>query len=132
MWASLQHPGHVEFYQKFHAGRPSEQEDWMPMVHAVQHLQSLPVAPTLFAFTSLWRFHVTTAPSYAECDRHSSVTVIWRWPERRFHLAFGALAGGWVDDRPPEQICDESAFASTVEPFIQRLLSSRPEYDNAA
>lgn len=128
MWASLQHSGQVEFYQKFHAGRQSEEEDWMPMVRALRHLQSLPAAPNLFAFTSLWRFHITTAPTYAECDRHSSVTVIWRWSERCFHLAFGPLASGWVDDRPPEQICDENAFTSTVEPFIQRLLSSRPEH----
>lgn len=95
------------------------------MVRAVQHLQALAVAPALFAFTSLARFHVTTAPSYAECDRHSSVTVIWRFPERRFHLAFGALADGWLDDRKPEQICKESEFATTVGPFIQRLWQAR-------
>src|SRR5881394_3937289 len=31
------------------------------MARAVQHLQSLPVAPRLYAFTSLWRFHLTTS-----------------------------------------------------------------------
>lgn len=125
MWGLLTDPKHVEFYRDLHAGRQSEQEDWMPMAHAVEHLQSLSAAPTLFAFTSLWRFHITTSPSYAECDEHSSVTVIWLWPHRHFQLAFGALADGWVNDRPPEQVCDEPAFAATVEPFIFRLLSSR-------
>ena len=97
------------------------------MVRAVQHLQALAAAPTLFAFTSLTRFHVTTAPSYAECDRHSSLTVIWRFPEQRFHLAFGALANGWLDDRKPEQICTENEFPSRVGPFIQRLLASQSD-----
>ena len=96
------------------------------MVRAVQHLQSLPVAPSLYAFTSLWWFHLTTAPTYQECDRHCSVTVIRRWPDRRFHIAFGRLAEGWVEDRPPEQICDDSSFAVVIEPFVQRLLASRP------
>jgi len=130
MWGALQHPRHVEFYEEFHVGRQSDDQDWMPMVRAIQHLQSLPVAPGLYAFTSLWRFHLTTAPTYQECDRHYSVTVIWRWTDRRFHIAFGRLADGWVDDRPPEQICEESDFAVVIEPFIQRLLASSPEHAN--
>lgn len=97
----------------------------MPMVKAIQHLQSLPVAPRLYAFTSLWRFHVTTAPAYQDCERHCSVTILWMLAERQFHLAFGRLADGWVDDRPPETVCDESSFAAGIEPFIQRLLASR-------
>ena len=96
------------------------------MVRAVQHLQSLAVAPRLYAFTSLWRFHLTTAPTYQERDSHCSVTIIWRFPKRRFHIAFGRLADGWLEDRLPEQICEESAFASAIEPYIQRLLSSSP------
>ena len=130
MWGALQHPRHVEFYEEFHAGRQKHDEDWMPMVRTVQHLQSLAVAPRLYAFTSLWRFHLTTAPTYQECDRHCSVTVIWRWTDRRFHIAFGRLADGWVDDRPPERICEESDFAVVIEPFIRRLLASSPEHEN--
>src|SRR5207244_2565375 len=118
------------WYDEFHAKRQSHDEDWMPMARAVRHLQSLAVAPQLYAFTSLWRFHLTTAPSYHECHRHCSVTVIWRWPHRVFHVAFGRLADGWVDDRPPEQICDEAGFAAVIEPFAQRLLSSRPERED--
>jgi len=117
----------VSFYEGFHADRQSYEEDWMPMGRAVQHLQSLPVAPSLYAFTSLWRFHITTAPTYQECDRHCSVSISWRPPERKFYIAFGRLADGWVDDRPPEKICDEPAFPAAVEPFIQRLLASSPE-----
>jgi hypothetical protein len=94
------------------------------MVRAVQHLQSLFLAPSLYAFTSLWRFHVTTAPTYQKCDRHCSVTVLWRSPERVFHLAFGRLADGWLDDRTPEQICDETAFPVIIAPLIQRLFAS--------
>ena len=97
------------------------------MARAVRHLQSLAVAPQLYAFTSLWRFHLTTAPSYYECDRHCSITVIWHWPEQVFHIAISRLADGWVNDRPPEQICDESAFPVVIEPFIQRLLASPSE-----
>src|SRR5262245_39395596 len=130
MWGALQNPRHVEFYEKFHAARQSEDQDWMPMVGAVQHLQSLPVASSLYAFTSLWRFHLTTAPTYQERDTHCSVTVIWRWSDRVFHIAFGRLADGWVDDRPSEQVCDESSFAAVIDPFVQRLLASRPESEN--
>ena len=126
MWGALQNPRHIEFYEEFHAARQKPDEDWMPMVRAIQHLQSLAIAPRLYAFTSLWRFHLTTAPSYQECERHCSVTIIWRLSDRRFHLAFGRLANGWVDDRRPEQICEESAFAIVIEPFIQRLLASSP------
>lgn len=96
------------------------------MARAVQHLQSLAVTPQLYAFTSLWYFHLTTAPTYQDCDSHCSITVVWHWPDRVFHIAFGRLADGWVDDRPPEQICDESTFPVVVEPFIQRLLASLP------
>lgn len=94
------------------------------MVRAVQHLQSLDTTSRLYAFTSLWRFHVTTSPTYAESRKHASVSIIWRFPERLFHIAFGRLADGWVDDRAPEQICGESAFPVVIEPFIKRLLDS--------
>ena len=124
MWGPLQHPRHVEFYEEFHLGRQSPDQDWMPMARAVQHLQSLPFAPALYAFTSLWRFHVTTSPTYQECEKHASVEIVWHWPERRFHIAFGALADGWLDDRPAEQVCDEPAFSSAAQPFLQRLLAS--------
>ncbi|NBR86621.1 MAG: hypothetical protein EB141_07515 [Verrucomicrobia bacterium] len=127
MWAALQHQSHVECYEEYQQHRTSPDQEWMPMVRAVQHLQTLPVAPQLFAFTSLWRFHVTTSPTYRECAQHCSISIIWMWTERRFHIAFGPLANGWLDDRPPEQICAESAFAAVVEPFIQRLLASSPE-----
>lgn len=103
-----------------------ENEDWKPMARAVQYLQSPPIAPTLYAFTSLWRFHLTTAPTCQESGRHCSVTVIWQWTDRRFHIAFGRLAEGWVDDRPPEQICEESSFAVVIQPFVERLLALGP------
>jgi hypothetical protein len=126
MWAALQHPSHVEFFEKFHAARQKHDEDWMPMVGAVQHMQSLAFAPDLYAFTSRWRFHFTTAPTFGERRSHYSVTIVWRFPERQFHIAFGRLANGWVDDRPPEEICEASGFAVVIEPFVQRLLASRP------
>ena len=94
------------------------------MARAVLRLQSLAVAPSLFAFTSHWRFHLTTASAYQERERHCSVTILWPWPDKRFHIAFGRLADGWVDDRPPEQICDEDAFPVAIEPFIERLMES--------
>ena len=126
MWAPLQHPSHVECYEEYQQHRKSPDQDWMPMVRAVQHLQSLPVASRLYAFTSLWRFHITTSPTYRECDKHASVEIVWHWPERRFHIAFGRLAEGWLDDRPAEQMCEEPGFAAAVEPFIQRLLAPSP------
>jgi hypothetical protein len=126
MWGPLQHPGHVKSYEEFHQYRRNPDEDWLPMARAVQHLQSLPAASKLYAFTAMRWFHVTMSPSYAEAKRHSSVSVIWRLGERRFHLAFGSLAGGWVEDRLPEVICEEPALSTAVEPFIQRLLASSP------
>lgn len=129
MWTPLRHPRQVQFYEEFHSGRQKADADWMPMVRAVQHLQSLGVAPYLFAFTSLWRFHLTTAPTYQECGEHCSVTIIWRFTDKRFEIAFGRLAGGWVDDRRPEQICNESAFPVVIEPFIQRLWASFPSVE---
>ena len=99
------------------------------MARVVRHLQSLPVDPQLYAFTSLGRFHLTTAPSYQECDQHCSVTVIWRWPDRVFHIAFGRLADGWVGDRSPEMICGEAELAVVIEPFIQRLLAASSDHE---
>lgn len=128
MWGPLQHPRHVKFYEEWHAGEQAAYGgDWMPMIRAVQYLQSLASAPRLYAFTSLWRFHLTTAPTYEECHRHCSVTIVWRVRDRHFHLAFGRLADGWLEDRPPEQICGEAAFPVVVQPFIQRLLAAKPE-----
>jgi hypothetical protein len=125
MWGALQNPEHVEFYKRWHAGRMSDDQDFMPMVRAVQHLQSLPAASSLYAFTSVLQFHITTAPTFEECERHCSVTIVWQLIDRRFHIAFGWLADGWLEDRPPEQICEESRFAVVIEPFIQRLLASQ-------
>jgi len=102
------------------------------MARAVQYLQAHAVSPRLYAFTSLWRFHLTTAPTFQDRDRHCSVTIIWRSTDKQFHIAFGRLADGWVDDRSPEQICEESGFAVVIEPFIQRLLASAPERENHA
>ena len=124
MWGPLENPKHVEFYEQFQTARQSHDEDWMPMVRAVQHLQSLAVAPRLYAVTSLRRFHLTTAPTFQEHEKHSSISIIWQAPQKRFHLAFGDLADGWLDDRPPEQICDEATFLIVIELFVERLLSS--------
>ena len=100
--------------------------DWMPMVRVIERLQQHAAAAELFAFTSLSRLHVTTAPSYLECDGHYSVSIVWRFDEARFHLAIGSLSDGWLDDRPPEEICDESHFPMVVDPLIQRVLKARP------
>src|SRR5580765_6063468 len=129
MWGPLQNPEHVEFYEDFNRRRSAQQEDWMPMVRAVQHLQSLPVASQLFAFTSLWRFYVTTAPSYSEAHahrEHRAVSIIWQWPHRHFRLSFSTLTKGWVDDWEPHELSGESSFASSVEPLIRRLVESPP------
>jgi len=96
------------------------------MVRAVQHLQSLAIAPQLYAFTSLWRFYVTTSPAYQEAQNHHAASIIWRWPHGRFRLSFAALANGWVDDWEPHQLCEEAAFPSSVEPLIRRLVDSTP------
>ena len=126
MWGTLKNHGHIEFYEECHRGRQSESEDWMPMVRAIEYLQSGREASKLYAFTSLYQFHLTTAPGYETCDEHCSISIIWRWPERRFHIAFGRLGNGWVNDRVPEIDCDQSSFARSIEPFIVRLLRSSP------
>ena len=119
MWAALQHSRHVEFYEDFHRDRYHRGEDWQPMVRAIHYLQSQDYAPSLFAFTSLSYFQVTTSPTYAECERHHFVCITWSFAERQFHLAYSA--GGWVSP-PPERVCEESAFPSAVDTLIQRLL----------
>jgi len=123
MWGPLCHPRHVEFYKDFHL-RQRPEDDWMPMSRAVQHLRSLPDASKLYAFTSLWRFHVTTSPTFHEHNKHASVEIVWRWNERMFYLAFGSLANGWLDDRSAEVTCDEAGFPSAGDPFLHRLLAS--------
>jgi hypothetical protein len=123
MWGPLKHPRHVDLYVECHSGRQNDLEDWMPMVRAVRYLQSLSAAPRLYAFNSMWRFHVTTAPIFQECDKHCSVSIIWRCSERRFHIAFGRLSEGWLDDRPNPHICEESSFPAITGPFVERLLS---------
>ena len=125
MWAALQHSCHVEFYEEFHRNRHYPDEDWQPMVHAVHYLQSQDYAPSLFAFTSLAHFQVTTSPTYAECDHHHFVCITWSFPERKFRLAYST--GGWVTPTEPEQVCDEFLFPSAVDSLIRRLQSQSPE-----
>ncbi|MEP7220863.1 MAG: hypothetical protein ABI876_18205 [Bacteroidota bacterium] len=124
MWDALQHQHHINFFEGFHAVAVERGEDWTPIIRAIRHLQSLEAAPRLYAFTSHWRFHLTTCPAAREFKRHFLVSILWRFPDRVFHIAFGRLADGWADDRPPEQICDELAFPAVIELFIQRLLMS--------
>ena len=125
MWAALQHPRHVEFYEEFHRGRSQPGEDWQPMVQAVRFLQSLPDAPALFAFTSLVHFQVTTAPSYAECDGHHFVSVTWAFAERLFRLAYHRQS--WiVEGSVPERVCTEAEFSTVVQPLLQRLKGESP------
>jgi hypothetical protein len=95
------------------------------MIRAVKHLQALASASQLYAFTSLWRFYVTTSPAYKDAKGHFSVSIVWRWPDRRFRLSFGDLGHGWVNDWEPHQLCDEAAFPLAVEPFVNRLLATR-------
>jgi hypothetical protein len=110
--------------------RQSHDEDWTPMARAVQHLQSLTVAPHLYAFTSLWRFCLTTAPTYQEQERHCAVAITWLWRDRRFHVACSRLADGWVGDAPPDQFCEESDLATVIGPFIQQLLAASPGHES--
>ena len=119
MWAPLQHPGHVEFYEEFHRGRHDSGEDWQPMIRAVQYLQSQPYAPRLFAFTSLAHFHVTTAPSYQEFPGHRTVGITWSFRDRSFHLSFGE---SWTGARSHKHTCEEPDFPSSVDSLINGLL----------
>ncbi len=123
MWTPLQHPIQVEFYKKAHAGRYDPMEGYLPMIHAVHYLQSHRDAPRLFAFTSLYHFHVTTAPTFAGCSLHHYVRITWVWTDGLFRLSFGSCDSGWAND-PEYDTCTEQEFPSAVEPLIQRLLQS--------
>ena len=118
MWAPLQHPGLVEFYEEFHRGRYERDEDWQPMIRAVQYLQSQPYAPRLFAFTSHANFHVTTAPSYQEFPGHRTVGITWRFRDRSFHLSFQSGTGA----RFHKHTCEEQHFPFKVDSLINGLL----------
>ena len=128
MWGALQHPRHFQFYEEFHAGRSEAGEDWQPMVNAVRYLQAHRDASLLFAFTSLMHFHVTTGPTYAECEGHPYVRITWSYSDRVFRLSFGSCNAGWVDV-PSCDICDEQSFPTAVEPLLQRLF--QPTSSNA-
>jgi hypothetical protein len=124
MWATLQDPGFLIFYQDFHDGRYFRDEDWQPMIRAVRHLQSQPYASALFAFTSLAHLCVTTAPTFEACAGHHSIGITWAFAERRFHLRY--YTDSWIADQPPEIVCEEVAFAVAVDAFVQRLLMTSP------
>ena len=124
MWVALQDPGFLVFYQDFHDGRYSRDEDWEPMLRAVRYLQSQPYASELFAFTSHAHFHVTTAPTFETCAGHHSIGITWAFAERRFHLRYHT--DGWIADQPPEIVCEETALAVAMDAFVQRLLMSSP------
>ena len=118
MWAPLQDAVHVEFYEEFHRGRWKPDEDWQPMVRAVRYLQAQPYAPRLFAFTSLARFYVTTAPTYEQSKGHRTVGVAWSFHDRVFHLSIGE----WSGCRSHDRSCDEQEFPRSVDSLINVLL----------
>ncbi len=117
MWTKLGDQVHVSFYEEWN-------EDWSAMARAVRVLQEHPAAGSLFAFTSLYRFHLTTSPDSGGCDGHHSVSIIWRPEAQVFHLAWGALSDGWLADREPDEVCGEGDFEDAVEPFIKRVLEA--------
>ena len=121
MWALLEHPRHVEFYEEYHRGRYHSGEDWQPMVRAVRYLQSHSYATSLFAFTSLAHFQVTTAPSHAEREGHHCVGITWHFPRRQFGLGYS------TDPATVFQTCEETAFPAAIDALIQRLLLQPPE-----
>ena len=121
MWAELTHPRHVEFYREFHEDRRERDEDWMPMVRAVEYLRSQDYAAELFAFTSHAHFQVTTAPSYSEQQGHACVGITWHFGNRLFGMGF------WEHDRPNGDSqkdiirCTEKEFPSAIDALILRL-----------
>ena len=40
---------------------------------------------------------------------------------------YGHLAEGWLEDRTPQQICDDGAFPVVIKSFIERLLDQKPD-----
>ena len=125
MWTPLQDPCQVAFYEEMNRESSAPGEDWQPMVRAVQYLQSRDYAPLLFAFTSLAHFQVTTAPSYAECERHHYVGITWAYAERLFYLRY--FTKGWTSERAPDRDCTEADFPAVVDAFVRRLLLQSPQ-----
>lgn len=119
MWASLQHPRHVEFYEELQRERCERDEDWQPMIRAVQYLQDQPYAPRLSAFTSHFDFCITTAPEYEDFQDHLTVSIAWMYRKRVFRLS---LAESWSVRRQSERLCEERNFPSSVDSLIQGLL----------
>jgi hypothetical protein len=121
MWAELTHPRHVEFYREFHEGRLARDEDWMPMVRAVEYLRSQDYAAELFAFTSHAHFQVTTAPSYSEHQAHSCVGISWHFRNRLFGMSFRERDRPNGDCQNDIIRCTENEFPSAVDALILRL-----------
>ena len=124
MWTELKHPRQVEFYLEFHEQGLHRGEDWMPMVRAVEYLQSQPYADEFFAFTSLIHFQVTTAPSYHEQDGHSCVGVTWDCMGHRFGLSFWSFDRTVGDSETNLITCLETELHSPLDALILRLQHS--------
>ena len=123
MWTSLRDQRQIEFYENAERGAGTEREDWKPMIRVVRALQEQEYASSLFAFTSLMHFHITTASDYATFDEASqTVCITWAWPIRRFHLRHHK--GSWIADGPPQHVCREAGVLAAVRPMIAGMLES--------
>ena len=121
MWTELTDPRQIEFYREFHEGRREQDEDWMPMVRAIEYLQSQHYAKDLYAFTSLVHFQVTTARTYQEQAGHSCVGITWNYRRRSFGLTFWAFDRHNGDTQKDIIICAEDELPSAVDALILRL-----------
>lgn len=120
MWGPLKSPVYPEFYEDMQRNRRTNSEDWTPMIQAVRDLQALPVADSLYAFTSLAHFQITTAPTYEESASHSFIGLVWDCYAHRFRVSYGRCKDGWLD-LPFKDHCSSDLMPS-LRPLIERLI----------
>ncbi len=92
------------------------------MVELVLALQGRTDAHLLYAFTSLARFHVTTAPACESSDGHNFVGAVWDAHKQVFRVFRGACSSGWLD--LPETEHPETEVLSVLDPLILQLRRS--------
>lgn len=122
MWAELKNPRHLDFYRDLHESQVDEKFDWMPMFRAIEYLQSQSHSEALYGFTSMAYFRVTTAPSYREQDRHSSVGIGWDFKSCQYGLQFGASCFPSQEELGDLINCPEASFSTAIDSLILRLL----------
>lgn len=125
MWSELNDPKLLAFYHELQEIRRDNDEDWLPMVRAIEFLQEQNYGIELRAFTSHARFQITTALDHDETDGHAFVGIAWKHQNHSFELSFGEFDRAGRIGQKPLAVCLEEQFPNAINALIFRLLRYR-------